>query len=156
MFDRQAATVATAISETSAVSPELARLQGIALAGVLQILTGEAGRRPREGQTQDQIADGLGPAIETILTASPAGQVTELSRLTWTIASEACFIVDIAAIAAAAIRAEAADALAPRPVNPSLRACVGRESVPSRSKRQDVVATGLEDVRRLAPRRFAE
>src|SRR5689334_19217954 len=67
MFDRQAATIATAISETSAVTPELARLQGIALAGVLQILTSEAGRRAREGQTQDQIADGLRPAIEAIL-----------------------------------------------------------------------------------------
>ena len=67
MFDRQAATIATAISETSTVTPELARLQGIALAGVLQILTSEAGRRAREGQTQDQIADALRPAIEAIL-----------------------------------------------------------------------------------------
>jgi AcrR family transcriptional regulator len=67
MFDRQAATIATAISETSTVTPELARLQGIALAGVFQILTSEAGRRAREGQTQDQIADELRPAIEAIL-----------------------------------------------------------------------------------------
>jgi hypothetical protein len=42
-------------------------LQGIALAGVFQILISEAGRRTREGETQDQIADGLRPAIEAIL-----------------------------------------------------------------------------------------
>jgi AcrR family transcriptional regulator len=67
MSDRQAASIATAISETSTVSTELARLQGIALAGVFQILISEAGRRTREGQTQDQIADALSPAIEAIL-----------------------------------------------------------------------------------------
>ena len=67
MSDRQAASIATAISETSTVTPELARLQGIALAGVFQILISEAGRRTREGQTQDQIADGLRPVIEAIL-----------------------------------------------------------------------------------------
>ena len=67
MSDRQAASIATAISETSTVTTELARLQGIALAGVFQILISEAGRRAREGQTQDQIADGLKPAIEAIL-----------------------------------------------------------------------------------------
>jgi AcrR family transcriptional regulator len=67
MLDRQAACIATAISETSTVTPELARLQGIALAGVFQILISEAGRRAREGQTQHQIADGISPAIEAIL-----------------------------------------------------------------------------------------
>ena len=67
MSDRQAACIATAISETSTVTPELARLQGIALAGVFQILISEAGRRAREGQTRDQIADGISPAIEAIL-----------------------------------------------------------------------------------------
>ena len=67
MSDRQAASIATVISETSTVTTELARLQGIALAGVFQILISEAGRRTREGETQDQIADGLRPAIEAIL-----------------------------------------------------------------------------------------
>ena len=67
MSDRQAASIATAISETSTVTTELARLQGIALAGVFRILISEAGRRTREGQTQDQIADELTPAIEAIL-----------------------------------------------------------------------------------------
>ena len=67
MSDRQAASIATAISETSTVTTERARLQGIALAGIFQILISEAGRRTCEGQTQDQIADGLKPAIEAIL-----------------------------------------------------------------------------------------
>ena len=67
MSDRQAASIATAIRETSAVTTELARLQGIALAGVFQILISEAGHRTREGQSQDQIADRLRPAIAAIL-----------------------------------------------------------------------------------------
>jgi AcrR family transcriptional regulator len=67
MSDRQAAAIATAISETSPVTPEQARLQGIALAGVFQILISEAGRRTREGQTQGEIADGLRPSIEALL-----------------------------------------------------------------------------------------
>jgi AcrR family transcriptional regulator len=67
MSDRQADALATAISETTAVRPEIAKLQGIALAGVFQILISEAGRRTREGQSQDQIADELRTAIEAIL-----------------------------------------------------------------------------------------
>jgi AcrR family transcriptional regulator len=67
MSDRQAAAIATAISETAAVTPEMARLQGIALAGVFQIIISEAGRRTTEGQSQAQIADELLPAIEAVL-----------------------------------------------------------------------------------------
>jgi AcrR family transcriptional regulator len=67
MLDRQAAAFATAINETGAIRPEIARLQGIALAGVFQIIISEAGRRTREGQSQDQIADELLPAIEAVL-----------------------------------------------------------------------------------------
>ena len=67
MLDRQAAAIATAISETGPVTPEIARLQGIALAGVFQILISEAGRRTAEDQSQDQIADELRPAIEGVL-----------------------------------------------------------------------------------------
>jgi AcrR family transcriptional regulator len=67
MSDRQADALATAISETTAVRPEIAKLQGIALAGVFQILISEAGRRTREGQSQDQIADKLRTGIEAIL-----------------------------------------------------------------------------------------
>ena len=54
--DRQAAAVAAAITETESVAPEIARLRGIALAGVFQIIITEAGRRTRQGQSQDQIA----------------------------------------------------------------------------------------------------
>ena len=67
MSDRQASALATAIAETEAVAPEIARLRGIALAGVFQIIITEAGRRTLEGQSQDQIADQLRPAIETVL-----------------------------------------------------------------------------------------
>ena len=67
MLDRQAATFATAISDTTKVTPEVAKLQGIALAGVLQIITTEAGRRTLDGQSQDQIADELSPAIRATL-----------------------------------------------------------------------------------------
>jgi hypothetical protein len=45
----------------------VARLQGIALAGVFQIIINEAGRRTREGQSQAEIADELYPMVENIL-----------------------------------------------------------------------------------------
>jgi AcrR family transcriptional regulator len=67
MSDRQAGAIAIAISETADVASEVAKLQGIALAGVFQIIISEAGRRTREGQSQDQIADDLRPAIEKVL-----------------------------------------------------------------------------------------
>jgi len=67
LADRQATALASAIHETSAVSPEVAKLHGIALAGVYQILIGEAGRRTRDGQSQARIAEKLYPIIENIL-----------------------------------------------------------------------------------------
>ena len=67
MSDRQATALATALAETGTVPPEIARLRGIALAGVFQIIITEAGRRTREGQSQNQIADELRPAIEAVL-----------------------------------------------------------------------------------------
>jgi AcrR family transcriptional regulator len=71
LSDRQASALATAIAETGtgteAVTPEIARLRGIALAGVFQIIITEAGRRTLDGQSQDQIADHLRPAIEAVL-----------------------------------------------------------------------------------------
>jgi len=67
MSDRQAQAIAAAITETGAVTPELARLQGIALAGVFQIIISEAGRRTQQGQRQDKIADQLRPGIEAVL-----------------------------------------------------------------------------------------
>jgi AcrR family transcriptional regulator len=67
MTDRQAAALAAAIGDTTAVPPEIARMQGIALAGVYQIIISEAGRRTREGQSQARIADELYPVVENIL-----------------------------------------------------------------------------------------
>ena len=59
LSDRQATALATAIAETDAVAPEIAKLRGIALASVFQIIITEAGRRTLEGQNQDQIAGEL-------------------------------------------------------------------------------------------------
>jgi AcrR family transcriptional regulator len=67
LVDRLADALAEAISDTTAVSPEVARLQGIALAGVFQIIITEAGRRTRDGQGQTQIADELYPVVENLL-----------------------------------------------------------------------------------------
>jgi AcrR family transcriptional regulator len=67
MSDRQANAIATAIRDTEAVTPEIAKLQGIALAGIFQIIITEAGRRTLNGQSQDQIADELRPAIQAVL-----------------------------------------------------------------------------------------
>jgi AcrR family transcriptional regulator len=69
LTDRQAAALADAISDTSDVPPEIARLQGIALAGVFQIIISEAGRRTLEGQSQAVIADELEPVVGNILDA---------------------------------------------------------------------------------------
>jgi AcrR family transcriptional regulator len=67
MSDRQANAIATAIRESSTTTPEIAKLQGIALAGVFQIIITEAGQRTLNGQSQDQIADELRPATEAVL-----------------------------------------------------------------------------------------
>jgi hypothetical protein len=67
MSDRQANAIADAITETSTVTPTIARLQGIALAGVFQIVITEAGQRTLAGQSQEQIADELRPGIEAAL-----------------------------------------------------------------------------------------
>src|ERR1700677_1861546 len=67
LSDRQAAALAAVISDTTAVAPEVAGLQGIALAAVFQIIISEAGRRTRDGQSQEEIADELRPVVENIL-----------------------------------------------------------------------------------------
>ena len=67
MSDQRATTIANAVSYTTTITPEIARVRGIALAGVFQIIINEAGQRTREGQTQDQIADELRPAIKAVL-----------------------------------------------------------------------------------------
>jgi hypothetical protein len=67
LTDRQATALAGAISETADVPQEIAKLQGIALAGVFQIIISEAGQRTRKGQSQAKIAKALYPTIENIL-----------------------------------------------------------------------------------------
>ena len=67
MTDRLAAALAAAIADTSPVAPEIARLQGIALAGVFQIVISEAGRRARDGQTPAEIAGALHAQMASIL-----------------------------------------------------------------------------------------
>ena len=67
LTDRQAAALASAIADTTAVPPEVARLHGIALAGVFQIIISEAGRRTRDGQSQAKIAKELYRIVENIL-----------------------------------------------------------------------------------------
>jgi len=67
LTDRQATALAGAISDTTAVPPEIARLQGIALAGVFQIIISEAGQRTGDGQSQAKIAGELYPIVENIL-----------------------------------------------------------------------------------------
>jgi AcrR family transcriptional regulator len=67
LTDRQALALAGAISDTSTVAPEIARLQGIALAGVFQIIISEAGQRARDGRSQAEIANELRPIVENVL-----------------------------------------------------------------------------------------
>jgi AcrR family transcriptional regulator len=67
LADRQASALAEVISDTTPVAPAVARLQGIALAGVFQIIISEAGRRTRAGQSQAEIADELYPVVENLL-----------------------------------------------------------------------------------------
>ena len=67
LVDRQATALAAAISDSGEVRPEIARLQGLALAGVFRFLIGESGRRTREGLTPAEVADSLTPEIENIL-----------------------------------------------------------------------------------------
>ena len=67
MTDRQADAIASAISDTTPVLTEVAKLQGIAIASVFQIIFSQAGRRTHEGRSQTEIADELHPIIETVL-----------------------------------------------------------------------------------------
>jgi AcrR family transcriptional regulator len=67
LIDRLAAALAAAVRDTTAVSPEVARLQGIALAGVFEILISEAGRRAVDGESQAQVADEVRLMMENVL-----------------------------------------------------------------------------------------
>lgn len=69
MISRQANAIGAAINDTSSVPPEIAELQGIALAGVFQIIITTAGQRTQQGRSPAQIADELHPMVETVLDA---------------------------------------------------------------------------------------
>jgi len=67
MTDRQADAIAAAITDTTPVMTEVAKLQGIAIASIFQIILSHAGRRTHEGRSQTEIADELHPIIEAVL-----------------------------------------------------------------------------------------
>jgi AcrR family transcriptional regulator len=67
VIDRLARTLAAVINDTTTVSAEIARLHGIALAGVFEIIISEAGRRTRERQSQARIARELSRIIANVL-----------------------------------------------------------------------------------------
>jgi hypothetical protein len=66
--------LADTLSDTTAVPPEIAWSQGIALASVFQIIIGEVGRRTREGQIQVEIEPPrrARPLVQPFRTISPA------------------------------------------------------------------------------------
>jgi AcrR family transcriptional regulator len=65
--DRQAAALGATISDTTTVPPEIAKLQGIALASVFQIIICDAGQRAHDGQSQAKIAKELLRIIANVL-----------------------------------------------------------------------------------------
>ena len=66
--DRLADAMAVAITETSDdVSPQLAKVQAIALAWVIQTITDESGRRRLAGQDSRPLADDLRPIIASVI-----------------------------------------------------------------------------------------
>jgi AcrR family transcriptional regulator len=67
MTERQAAAIADAVVESTEVAPAVARLQGMALASVFQVIINEAGTRTRQGQSQVKIANELLPIIGLML-----------------------------------------------------------------------------------------
>jgi AcrR family transcriptional regulator len=67
MTDRQADVAAQAILETSDVTPAVAQMQGMALAGLFQLMFAECGRRTRDRQPQPRIADELTEIMTEVL-----------------------------------------------------------------------------------------
>lgn len=68
MTERLADALAVAITETTqGVTPQLAKVQGMALAWVIQTITDESGRRRVAGQSSMKIAKELRPIIEGLI-----------------------------------------------------------------------------------------
>jgi AcrR family transcriptional regulator len=72
LADRQAAALASAISDTSAVPPEVARLQGIALAGVFQIIIGE----------RASVLSGPGAGAKSLMSCTRSSRTSSTSSTT--------------------------------------------------------------------------
>lgn len=67
VIDRLAVALASAIRDTTAVTPGVAMLQGIALAGVYQVIIRESGQRTHAGESQTVIAGELYAIVEDLL-----------------------------------------------------------------------------------------
>jgi len=67
LIERQAAVLGAAIGDSTTVPPEIAKLQGTALASVFQIIINEAGQRTRDGQSQKKIARELHRIVGNVL-----------------------------------------------------------------------------------------
>lgn len=67
MGERQATVITDAIAASTEIAPGIAKLHGMALADVLQIIISESGSRTRKGQSQSKIADELYPITESML-----------------------------------------------------------------------------------------
>lgn len=67
LTDRQGSALAKAIARSSAVAPEIAGLQGRALASVFQLIIDEAGARTVRGHSQAKIVRELRPRVEAVL-----------------------------------------------------------------------------------------
>ncbi len=67
MTDHQADAIATAIHDTTQVPREIAKLQGIAIASVYQIIFNHAGQRTHEGHSQAEISRELHPVIDAVM-----------------------------------------------------------------------------------------
>jgi AcrR family transcriptional regulator len=63
LIDRQACAIAEGIAQSGDVGSAIARLQGIALAGVYRIIIDEVGRRTRDGEDNAAIADAVGAIV---------------------------------------------------------------------------------------------
>jgi len=67
MTDRRGSAIAADISASTPVKPEIARIQGMALANVFQLIIVESGQRTQNGQSQARISAELRPIVKNIL-----------------------------------------------------------------------------------------
>ena len=80
LTDRQAAALAAVINDTTAVPPEVAKLQGIALAGVFQIIISEAACAPSRARARRRSLTSCIRSLKTSSTSSTAGSAFQNRR----------------------------------------------------------------------------